>query len=107
MPEPNGSAEMIERFAAQLTEGGKHSENTIAAYSQDAEAFATWLAGEGGTLLSVTSTQVQTWIDQRTKRGPRSAGRKLSALRGMYKFLLAENLIESDPTTGVKMPPTP
>jgi integrase/recombinase XerD len=102
MPEPTPSKKLIKQYAAHLTEDAKHCENTVSAYKTDIKAFAIWL--RDGNLITATQVQVQTWIEERTKIGPRSAPRKLSALRGFYSFMMRTKHIQIDPTAGVKTP---
>jgi integrase/recombinase XerD len=52
---------------------------------------------------------VAAWLDRSPARGSpaRAQARKLSALRGFYKFLLAERRVEADPTALVSGPRLP
>lgn len=77
------------------------SSNSIAAYARDLGAFCQFLEARriedfGEVDLAVVSD----WLGALLQQGlsPRSSARKLSALRGLMRFLVREAALERDPT---------
>lgn len=82
---------------------------SVEAYAGDLIRFGVYVRQAGKSFGTVDSGDVAGWLVSLSKAGvsPRAQARKLSALRGFYKFLLSEKHIASDPTaliTGPKLP---
>ena len=84
-----------ERGAARLT---------IAAYRNDLMDVARFL--KRGTLDAVGSDELRAYLAHLSRRGmaPRSAARKLSALRQFFRFLVLERVRPDDPTAQLDAP---
>lgn len=80
--------------------------NTLAAYGRDVEDFERHLAKSARALSEALPDDVTGYLRQLSELGlaAGSRARKLSTLRQLYKFLLAEDLIEEDPTHGIAGP---
>ncbi len=79
---------------------------TIAAYTTDLGQFAAFLEKHKRTLLTARRNDVRDFIQQLFANSVdgRSVGRKLSALRHFYRYLLLDKLIEHDPTLNIDSP---
>jgi len=79
---------------------------TLSAYTTDIGQFAGFLEKRKRTLLSARLNEVRDFIQQlfSCRVDGRSVGRKLSALRHLYKYLLLDKLIEHDPTLNLDSP---
>jgi integrase/recombinase XerD len=79
---------------------------TCEAYQRDLSLFAEYL--EGGNALPLTAGQAQVagFLEHLQKYGvqSRSIARKLSCLRGFYKWLLLDKRIGHDPTVNLESP---
>lgn len=82
------------------------SPNTLSAYSRDLEDASGFFAASAITATSASTRDIEAYLRQLAKSGlaPSSRARKLSALRQFYRFLLAENYIDEDPTFGLAGP---
>lgn len=85
------------------------AEATVEAYAQDILDFEEYLSEQGATLArpaSVDSLMVQGFAAYLFRKGiaRSSTGRKLSALRSLFRYLLRTHKIEADPTAGVRNP---
>lgn len=82
------------------------SVHTRAAYRSDLALFNGWLDERGLDLPAAGREIILDHLAWRLAEGyqARSTARLLSGLRGFYRFLLRENLIEADPTLQVDMP---
>ncbi len=79
---------------------------TVAAYTTDVGQFAAFLEKHKRTLLNAQRKHVRDFIQQLFGNSVdgRSVGRKLSALRHLYRYLLLDKLIEHDPTLNIDSP---
>ena len=82
------------------------SENTRAGYGRDLSDFAGFLKGRATTLAEAVGADVRAYLARlsRARMSPRTAARRLSALRQYYRFLLAEGIRADDPTAAVDSP---
>jgi len=79
---------------------------TISAYTTDIGQFADFLDKHKRTLLTARRTDVREFLQQLFSHqvDGRSVGRKLSALRHLYRHLLLDRKIEHDPTLNIESP---
>ena len=79
---------------------------TISAYQTDIRQFAEFLEKGKRTLLSARRLEVQEFLGRLLGNGVdgRSVGRKLSALRHLYRYLLLDKFIAHDPTLNIDSP---
>ena len=79
---------------------------TVAAYSSDVAQFTGFLDKRKRSLLRARREDVRDFIQQLFANSVdgRSVGRKLSALRHLYRYLLLDKLIQHDPTLNIDSP---
>ena len=80
---------------------------TLEAYGRDLLQFAEHLERRGaGTLLTAREEAVRSFFGEMRANGvdSRSLARKLSALRGMYRWMLLDKRVGHDPTANVQQP---
>jgi integrase/recombinase XerD len=79
---------------------------TCEAYLSDLRVFAEFLEGRNHVLLTATEADVSALLEHLRNHGidSRSAARKLSCLRGFYKWLLLDRRIGHDPTVNIESP---
>ncbi len=82
---------------------GKH---TLSAYRSDLVQFERWLAQSSVLLDAVSQADLQSYLAFLFAKDAkaRSTARFLSCVRGFYRFLLRERLIDRDPTLDIKSP---
>jgi integrase/recombinase XerD len=96
---------VAEFLGALQTERGA-SRNTLMAYERDLRAFRGFLQRERRTVAQAgvpELTRFLAWL-RRRGLGGRSVARHLSAVRGLYRFLLDTGSIEGDPTEHLESP---
>ncbi len=94
----------IEQFTRWLTTEKGYSEHTVFGYRRDLVEFSAKL-GENVSAGSVTGTEIRSFVV--SLYGHNSAatvGRKLSALRTFFRYMLRHGIIKTDPLTGVTGP---
>jgi len=87
----------VERGSAKLT---------IAAYTSDLTQFADFLEKRRRLLSAARREDVRDFIQElfSNQLDGRSVGRKLSAIRHLYRYLLLDGKIEKDPTLNIDSP---
>ncbi len=81
------------------------SPHTRRAYLADAREFARFASVAPG---EVTAGHVRSFLAQlHPRRHPATLGRKLAALRGLFRYLQREGVCAQDPTSGLPTPRTP
>ncbi|MGB6387800.1 MAG: site-specific tyrosine recombinase XerD [Terriglobales bacterium] len=87
----------VERGSAKLT---------IAAYSSDLLQFAEFLEKRRAVLSAAKREDVREYIQELFSNSldGRSVGRKLSAIRHLYRHLLLDGKIDKDPTLNIDLP---
>jgi len=79
---------------------------SIAAYTTDIGQFAQFLEKRKRILMTARRQDVREFLQQlfSNRVDGRSVGRKLSALRHLYRYLLLDKRIEHDPTLNIESP---
>jgi len=79
---------------------------TVSAYATDVGQFTAFLGKRKRSLLKARRDEVRDFIQELFANSVdgRSVGRKLSALRHLYRYLLLDKLIEHDPTLNIDSP---
>src|SRR6202163_1923457 len=87
----------VERGSAKLT---------IAAYTSDLAQFAEFLEKRKQNLTGARREDVRAYIQElfSNQLDARSVGRKLSAIRHLYRHLLLDGKIDKDPTLNIDLP---
>jgi integrase/recombinase XerD len=87
----------VERGSAKLT---------IAAYTSDLAQFAEFLEKRKQNLTGTRREDVRAYIQElfSNQLDGRSVGRKLSAIRHLYRHLLLDGKIDKDPTLNIDLP---
>ena len=110
------NARTLETFRDYLRVERGSAKLTIAAYSTDLAQFAEFLEQRHVVLTAARREDVREYIqelfsrrlDQRALAGRaldgRSVGRKLSAIRHLYRHLLLDGKIDKDPTLNIDLP---
>lgn len=81
---------------------------TAEAYGRDLLLFAEFLEQRSGIPSKAQQRDVSDFLEHLARHGvqPRSIARKLSCLRGYYKWLLIDRRISQDPTINLESPAT-
>ncbi len=104
--ESRGNLSLLREYQAYLRVEKGLRPLTCEAYLGDLNTFAEFLEGRDGVLLSAARQDVAAFLEHLRAHGidSRSSARKLSCLRGFYKWLLLDRRIHSDPTVNIGSP---
>ncbi len=83
--------------------------STGEAYRRDLSRFIGWLDDGGETAEGVTTERLGAYVKDLQDLGlsAKTVARAFVVVRNYYRFLVAEDLIDSDPSASVEMPPVP
>ena len=96
----------LDGFLEMLVAERNAAANTEAAYRRDLVDFDRFLRGRGGGLATADPEAIRAYLAKLRGAGmtPRTAARRLSAIRQFYRFLLGEGRRGDDPTTTIDGP---
>ena len=79
---------------------------SVEAYERDLGMLAEFLEKTEGTLMTAAQEDVSRWMQDLREHGvqSRSIARKLSCVRGFYKWLLMDKRVKRDPTVNIESP---
>lgn len=98
---------LLERFAEYLTLEHGSAARTDESYSRDLRRLAQWAREQGVTTpRALTATHLREFVYYLKDLGlaPASIRRSVSAMRTWYKFLLAEGVVQADPSERLETP---
>src|SRR6202041_1187001 len=101
-----GNARTVRGFVAYLRVEKGLRPASCEAYRRDLEQFAEHIEGRDGVLVGATQADVSGFMEGLRGHAveSRSIARKLSCLRGFYRWLLMDKRIAHDPTVNVESP---
>jgi integrase/recombinase XerC len=102
---------VLERFYSYLGLQKRFSIHTVKSYQSDLQQFSEFLSRSLGheDLTSVTHHDIRDYISQLMDQGlsPVSVNRKISSIRSLYKYLLKNGEVQTNPTQKVVAPKKP
>jgi len=101
-----GNVAMVREYVTYLRVEKGMRPATCEAYQRDIEQFAEHVEGRNGLLTGARQADVSGFMEGLRGHGveSRSIARKLSALRGFYRWLLMDKKIAHDPTVNIESP---
>jgi integrase/recombinase XerD len=100
------AAALIDEYLGSLQIERGAALNTLAAYRRDLKGFESFLTRERRAIDEVGVTDLSRYLGGLRRRGlgSRSIARHLSAVRGLYRFLLDAGRVPRDPTQHLDSP---
>ncbi len=98
-----------EGFLTHLTVERGRSERTVSAYRADLRRFCGFMADRGVPPLQATEDDVVAWSARLRSSGlaASSVTRMLVSVRGLFRHVVAEGILVTDPTQDVELPGQP
>jgi len=99
-------AKELEAFLEMLAAERNAALNTRMAYARDLRDFQAFLSRRQASLAAADAESIRAYLARLDRAGaaPRTAARRLSALRQFYRFLAAEGWRKDDPTLAIDAP---
>lgn len=97
---------LCHEFLGYETEIRNLSANTVRGYESDLAQYCAWAAREGVDALEVEHRDLRRWLAELTQAGysPATINRRLSAVRGLYRWLLREGHTDKDSASALASP---
>jgi integrase/recombinase XerD len=104
--ELTGNALLVREYVSYLQVERGMRPATCEAYKSDLEQFAEQVEQRHGLLVSAAQADVSAFMQGMRGHGveSRSIARKLSCLRGFYRWLLMDKRVSADPTINIETP---
>jgi integrase/recombinase XerD len=106
--QPSRNAQLVRDYVTCLRVERGLRPLTCEAYIRDLQQFSEHIEQHDGVLQTATRDDVSSWMEHLRShdRTDRSVARKLSCLRGFYKWMLIDRRIDHDPTVNIEAPST-
>lgn len=106
VPLSAGNERLLESFLDYLKIEKGLAPLTVSAYASDLRQFADYLQKQKRTLTTAHRDDVRGFLQElfANQVDGRSVGRKLSALRHLYRYLLLDKHVDHDPTLNIESP---
>ncbi len=105
------NAELLDEFCDNLWLEDGLSRNTLDSYRRDLHKFTLWLESQrNGSILQTTHGDIQGYLAQLVvvqKAKSSSTGRNISSLKRLFRYLLRQGKISTDPTLQIDTPKLP
>ncbi len=96
----------IHEYLAHLAVERNLSPRTLESYGRDLRQLSSWVGEQCLDADDIERRHIRDYLGLRRDAGlsARSAARALSAIRGLFRFLVASDALDSDPTTNIRSP---
>jgi integrase/recombinase XerD len=100
---------LVDRFLGHLSVERGASPNTVRAYSADLARYLEWAERSGVDPITLTHRQMRLYLAELDRAGyaRRTVARRLSAVRSLFAYLVAEGLAPSAPSSVLAAPKIP
>jgi len=109
MADPAPAPDLLAAFLHHLAHERRLSPHTLSSYRRDLTRFRSWLGdGQEDPWTGLDQQKIRDYIARRHRDGVsgKTLQRELSALRGLYRYLLREGHVAQNPAQGVRAPKT-
>lgn len=108
LPKSEVLPEPVERFLRHLRVERRFAERTLLAYENDLAQFCAFLDERGIEVLEVQPPHLRAFLARmHGELAPSSVGRKLAAIRSLYRYLQKRGVVPANPGTLVRTPKRP
>ena len=96
----------VEDYLAYLRGVRNMSPNTVRSYETDLRAYAAWVRREGVMPHAVTHRQLRGYLAELSRAGysSRTLNRHLSSIRGLYRWMVSQELVTADAAAALASP---
>ncbi len=96
----------IGQFLRRLAVEKRYSQHTLRAYTADLGGFEDFLRGRGRSAAAASLRDVRAFLASLRVQGlaRSTVGRKVSAVRSLYKFLFRQGIVQKNPTAVLRTP---
>ncbi len=97
---------IVASFCDYMRNEKKSSANTVISYERDIKSFVAYIEDNGHDLLSVSKTQVISYMLSMQKSGKADStiSRCIASVRALYAYLISKGSAKDNPAVGIKLP---
>ena len=101
--------ELVDRYLTHLRVERRASPNTLRAYATGLARYLEWAQRTGMDPITLTHRQMRLYLAELDRAGyaRRTVARRLSAVRSLFAYLVAEDITPSDPSSVLATPKVP
>jgi integrase/recombinase XerC len=104
-PRQRALAALLDAYDEHMVAARTSSQHTLRSYRSDLRQFASFLTSTGATPDAIDRVLVRRYIASLHGRiSPASTARKLSVLRGFFRFLVERGVLGADPAATLRAP---
>ena len=106
MPNNSPQRDLIKEFLTYIQVEKGLSRQTITSYGHDLTRLDSWSRKSGKNIEGLKRADLRKWIAELSREGlsPQSVARAVSAARGLFKFLMLDGHIATQPTEDLDTP---
>ena len=96
----------VDDYLAYLQGVRNMSANTVRSYETDLKAYTAWVRREGVLPHTVTHRQLRSYLAELSRAGysSRTLNRHLSSIRGLYRWMVSQELVTADAAAALASP---
>ena len=100
------NAELADTYLTELRVARRLSQNTIASYGRDLTTLMRFVDGRRARLTALTRQDLEAFVRQLMSSGlsPRSVARDVACVRGLYRFLVTDGVLDASPADDLRAP---
>ena len=100
---------LVDRYLTHLRVERAASPQTVRAYSADLKRYLEWAERTGVDPITLTHRRMRLYLGEMDRAGyaRRTVARRLSSVRSLFAYLVAEGLVASDPSSVLATPKIP
>lgn len=108
MNEPLAARAAVDAFLTHLSVERGASPHTVRAYATDLDRYLEWAERSQLDALRLSHRQLRLYLAEldRAKYARTTIGRRLSAVRSLFAYLMTEGVVDSDPSSVLSAPKT-
>ena len=107
----NAKREQVAQYLAWLGDVKRLAPRTLASYRDELDRFTDWfeaqMPGAAWSDLKPEGVRAHVGAEFRNGLGGKSLAKRLSAIRGFYRWLLREGHVRNNPADGIRAPKSP
>jgi integrase/recombinase XerD len=96
----------IDAYLDHLRVGRRLADHTLSSYARDLAALGAFARAKGRVVEHLDRPALEAFVRERMSRGlsPRSVARQVAAVRGFYRFLAVDGIVDTNPADDLRPP---
>jgi len=106
LPTTHHQRDLVKEFLTYIQVEKGLARHTLVSYANDLSRLNDWATKNGKSIIDLTRSDLRKWIASLSREGlaPTSIARAVSAVRGLFKFLMLDGHIKTQPAEDLDTP---